>query len=113
MPIREACHVAVQRSHPSKHKLWRHAQARQQAKGQGPIPVLQIVCHYLITLISCAHLCVFLRVSGFPGNAYLICSLFIFMSTNAITYNNLITIDFNHIGIDCTICISFLLYHSL
>lgn len=41
MPIREACHVAVQRNHPSKHKLWKHAQARQQAKGQGP--VLQIV----------------------------------------------------------------------
>ena len=47
MPIREACHVAVQRNHPSKHKLWKHAQARQQAKGQGSIPVLQIVCHYL------------------------------------------------------------------
>ncbi|ONK68121.1 uncharacterized protein A4U43_C05F7660 [Asparagus officinalis] len=43
MPIREACHVAVQRNHPSKHKLWKHAQARQQAKGEGPLPVLQIV----------------------------------------------------------------------
>lgn len=43
MPIREACHVAVQRSHPMKHKLWKHAQARQQAKAQGSIPVLQIV----------------------------------------------------------------------
>lgn len=41
MPIREACHVAVQTNHPSKHKLWKHAEARQQAKGQGPI--LQIV----------------------------------------------------------------------
>lgn len=43
MPIREACHVAVQRSHPSKQKLWKHAQARQQVKGQGPVPVVQIV----------------------------------------------------------------------
>lgn len=43
MPIREACHVAVQRTHPSNHKLWKHAQARQQGKGQGSIPVLQIV----------------------------------------------------------------------
>ncbi|XP_068641434.1 L-arabinokinase-like [Aristolochia californica] len=43
MPIREACHVAVQRNHPSKHKLWKHALARQHAKGQGPNPVVQIV----------------------------------------------------------------------
>ncbi|XP_038983785.1 L-arabinokinase-like isoform X2 [Phoenix dactylifera] len=43
MPIREACHVAVQKNHPSRQKLWKHAQARQQTKGQGPIPVLQIV----------------------------------------------------------------------
>ncbi|XP_031375435.1 L-arabinokinase-like isoform X2 [Punica granatum] len=43
MPIREACHVAVQRNNPSKHRLWKHALARQQAKGQGPTPVLQIV----------------------------------------------------------------------
>lgn len=42
MPIREACHVAVQRNHPSKHKLWKHAQARQDSGVQGP--VLQIVC---------------------------------------------------------------------
>ncbi|KAJ0985195.1 hypothetical protein J5N97_003551 [Dioscorea zingiberensis] len=41
MPIKEACHVAVQRNHPFKQKLWKHAEARQQAKGQGPI--LQIV----------------------------------------------------------------------
>lgn len=52
MPIKEACHVAVQRNHPSKHKLWKHALARQQAKGQGPIPVLQIVCH--LTRMLCA-----------------------------------------------------------
>ncbi|KAK1275670.1 L-arabinokinase [Acorus gramineus] len=39
MPIREACHVAVQRNHPSKHKLWKHALARQNAKRQGPTPV--------------------------------------------------------------------------
>ncbi|KAJ6819094.1 L-arabinokinase isoform X1 [Iris pallida] len=43
MPIREACHVAVQRNHPSKQNLWKHAQARQQAKGLGPVPVLQMV----------------------------------------------------------------------
>ncbi|PKA65818.1 L-arabinokinase [Apostasia shenzhenica] len=43
MPIREACHVAVQRNHPAKQKLWKHVQARQQAKGEGPFPVLQIV----------------------------------------------------------------------
>ncbi|THU57600.1 hypothetical protein C4D60_Mb03t05220 [Musa balbisiana] len=43
MPIREACHVAVQKNHPSKQKLWKHAQARQQAKAHGAIPVLQIV----------------------------------------------------------------------
>lgn len=45
MPIKEACHVAVQKNHPSKQKLWKHALARQNAKGQGPIPVLQIVSH--------------------------------------------------------------------
>ncbi|KAL5974204.1 D-arabinose 1-dehydrogenase (NAD(P)(+)) [Asimina triloba] len=39
MPIREACHAAVQRNHPSKQRLWKHALARQQAKGRGPIPV--------------------------------------------------------------------------
>ncbi|KAK8954637.1 L-arabinokinase [Platanthera zijinensis] len=39
MPIREACHVAVQRNHPTKHKLWKHAQARQNAKGEQPHPV--------------------------------------------------------------------------
>ncbi|XP_021729256.1 L-arabinokinase-like [Chenopodium quinoa] len=43
MPIKEACHVALQKNHPNKHKLWKHAQARQQDKGQGPTPVLQIV----------------------------------------------------------------------
>ncbi|CAI0438813.1 unnamed protein product [Linum tenue] len=45
LPTREACHVAVQRNDPSKHKLWKHAQARQNAKGQGPTPVLQIVSY--------------------------------------------------------------------
>ncbi|XP_010548967.1 PREDICTED: L-arabinokinase-like [Tarenaya hassleriana] len=45
MPIREACHVAVQRNHPSKHRLWKHALARQQSKGQGSTPVLQIVSY--------------------------------------------------------------------
>ncbi|CAI9099067.1 OLC1v1035828C1 [Oldenlandia corymbosa var. corymbosa] len=41
MPIREACHVAIQRNLPSKQKLWKHAQARQQT--EVPKPVLQIV----------------------------------------------------------------------
>ncbi|KAK4432722.1 L-arabinokinase [Sesamum alatum] len=42
MPIREACHVAIQWCRPEKQKLWKHAQARQQNKGSGT-PVLQIV----------------------------------------------------------------------
>ncbi|AQK60624.1 L-arabinokinase [Zea mays] len=42
MPIREACHVAVQRSDPTKQKQWKHTQARQLANG-GAVPVLQIV----------------------------------------------------------------------
>lgn len=41
MPIREACHVAVQMIHPSKQRLWKHAQARRQ----GSSPVLQIVSY--------------------------------------------------------------------
>jgi L-arabinokinase len=45
MPIREACHVAVQRNHPSKHRLWKHALARQDTEGQGPTPVLAIVSY--------------------------------------------------------------------
>lgn len=44
MPIREACHVALQRTHPSKHRLWKHAQARQNDRGHKPTAVLQIVC---------------------------------------------------------------------
>ncbi|XP_028791770.1 L-arabinokinase-like [Neltuma alba] len=43
MPIREACHVALQRIHPSKHRLWKHAQARQNARADKPTAVLQIV----------------------------------------------------------------------
>ncbi|XP_011077667.1 L-arabinokinase [Sesamum indicum] len=43
MPVREACHVAIQRCRPEKQKLWKHAQARQQKKGDGTTPVLQIV----------------------------------------------------------------------
>ncbi|GLJ10428.1 hypothetical protein SUGI_0128050 [Cryptomeria japonica] len=43
MPIREACHVAVQRSHPSKQRLWKHALARQHERGEGFCPVVQIV----------------------------------------------------------------------
>uniref|UniRef100_A0A0E0CFF0 GHMP kinase N-terminal domain-containing protein n=1 Tax=Oryza meridionalis TaxID=40149 RepID=A0A0E0CFF0_9ORYZ len=42
MPIREACHVAIQRSNPMKQKLWKHTQARQLANG-GAVPLLQIV----------------------------------------------------------------------
>ncbi|XP_042495779.1 L-arabinokinase-like [Macadamia integrifolia] len=45
MPIREACHVAVQSIHPSNQKLWKHAQARQLAKGKESTPVLQIVSY--------------------------------------------------------------------
>ncbi|KAF5726319.1 L-arabinokinase-like [Tripterygium wilfordii] len=45
MPIREACHVALQRNHPCKHRLWKHALARQNSKGLGPTPVLQIVSY--------------------------------------------------------------------
>ncbi|XP_021891445.1 L-arabinokinase-like [Carica papaya] len=40
MPTKEACHVAVQRNHPSKQKLWKHAQARQHAK---ETPIVEIV----------------------------------------------------------------------
>ncbi|XP_057806534.1 L-arabinokinase-like isoform X2 [Salvia miltiorrhiza] len=43
MPIREACHVAIQRSHPDKQKFWKHVEARQQNRGQGSTPVLQVV----------------------------------------------------------------------
>ncbi|OQU77002.1 hypothetical protein SORBI_3010G253200 [Sorghum bicolor] len=42
MPLREACHVAVQRSHPSKQKLWEHTKARQ-LENAGLVPVVQIV----------------------------------------------------------------------
>ncbi|CAM8910165.1 unnamed protein product [Rhodiola kirilowii] len=45
MPIREASHVAIQVSHPRKQRLWKHALARREAKGQGPTPVLQIVSY--------------------------------------------------------------------
>ncbi|CAI0376307.1 unnamed protein product [Linum tenue] len=45
LPTREACHVAVQRNDPNKHKLWKHAQERQNTKGQQPTPVLQIVSY--------------------------------------------------------------------
>ncbi|KAL6603260.1 hypothetical protein ACP70R_043621 [Stipagrostis hirtigluma subsp. patula] len=42
MPLREACHVAVQRNHPSKQKLWKQTQARQ-LENAGLVPVVQIV----------------------------------------------------------------------
>ncbi|GJV06843.1 L-arabinokinase-like protein isoform X2 [Tanacetum coccineum] len=43
MPIREACHVDVQRIQPGKQRPRKHAQARQHAKGQGPTPVSLVV----------------------------------------------------------------------
>lgn len=55
MPIREACHVAVQKIQPGKQRLWKHAQARQNAKGQGPTPVLQIVT-FLYNICIFSHL---------------------------------------------------------
>ncbi|CAN6220188.1 unnamed protein product [Urochloa humidicola] len=42
MPLREACHVAVQRNHPSKQKLWKQTQARQ-LENADLAPVIQIV----------------------------------------------------------------------
>ncbi|XP_015693699.2 L-arabinokinase-like [Oryza brachyantha] len=42
LPLREACHVAVQRNHPSNQKLLEHTQARQLENG-GTGPVVQIV----------------------------------------------------------------------
>ncbi|KAL6501857.1 D-arabinose 1-dehydrogenase (NAD(P)(+)) [Orobanche gracilis] len=45
MPTREACHVAVQTIHPTKQRLWKHAQARHNAEGKVPTPVLQIVSY--------------------------------------------------------------------
>ncbi|GJV32959.1 hypothetical protein Tco_1393359 [Tanacetum coccineum] len=39
MPIKEAFYFVVQRIQPCKQMLWKHAQARQHAKGQGPTPV--------------------------------------------------------------------------
>ncbi|KAL9331115.1 hypothetical protein ACSQ67_000725 [Phaseolus vulgaris] len=45
MPIKEACHVALQRIHPSKHRLWKHAEARQNDNGGNPTAVLQIVSY--------------------------------------------------------------------
>jgi L-arabinokinase len=43
LPIKEACHVAVQRSPPGKQRLWKHTMARQLATGQGLTPVVCIV----------------------------------------------------------------------
>ncbi|CAK9216976.1 unnamed protein product [Sphagnum jensenii] len=43
LPIKEACHVAVQRSPPGKQRLWKHTMARQMATGQGLTPVVCIV----------------------------------------------------------------------
>ncbi|KAL8536741.1 hypothetical protein ACS0TY_012064 [Phlomoides rotata] len=45
MPTREACHVALQKIQPTKQRLWKHTQARHNAKGQGNTPVLQIVSY--------------------------------------------------------------------
>jgi len=49
MPIKEACHVAVQRSPAGKQRLWKHTMARQLATGQGLTPVVCIVCSHLFT----------------------------------------------------------------
>ncbi|KAJ6354944.1 hypothetical protein OIU77_005529 [Salix suchowensis] len=43
MPIREACHAAVQKNHPAKQKLWKHAQARHHADHEKLTPILEIV----------------------------------------------------------------------
>nr|GEW85270.1 DnaJ homolog subfamily C member 2-like [Tanacetum cinerariifolium] len=43
MPIREACHVDVQRIYPGKRRPRKHAQAQQHAKGQGPTPFSLVV----------------------------------------------------------------------
>ncbi|PHT42665.1 L-arabinokinase [Capsicum baccatum] len=71
MPTRESCHVAIQRNHPSKHKLWKHAQARQPK--EGPAAVLQIVffsilswllhsrCFIFPTSLKCFYLRVVVR----------------------------------------------------
>ncbi|KAG2614045.1 hypothetical protein PVAP13_4KG375902 [Panicum virgatum] len=42
MPLREACHVALQRNHPTKQNLWKHTRARQ-LENAGLAPVIQIV----------------------------------------------------------------------
>ncbi len=49
LPIKEACHVAVQRSPPGKQRLWKHTMARQLATGRGLTPVVCIVCSHLFT----------------------------------------------------------------
>jgi L-arabinokinase len=43
MPIKEACHVAVQRSSPGKQRMWKHIRARHLAKGSGARPMVSIV----------------------------------------------------------------------
>ncbi|CAI0387221.1 unnamed protein product, partial [Linum tenue] len=43
MPIKEACHAAVQKNHPSKQKLWKHAQARHHSDSDKQTPILEIV----------------------------------------------------------------------
>ena len=43
MPIKEACHVAVQRSSPFKQQMWKHVRERQLENGGVVKPVLRIV----------------------------------------------------------------------
>ncbi|GAQ77636.1 galactokinase [Klebsormidium nitens] len=43
MPIKEAAHVALQRSDPAKAVLWKHTIARQKAKGRYPQAALHVV----------------------------------------------------------------------
>jgi L-arabinokinase len=43
MPIKEACHVAVQRSPPTQQRLWKHTRARMSAQGGAVKPVICMV----------------------------------------------------------------------
>jgi hypothetical protein len=54
MPIREACHVAVQKNHPSKQKLWKHAQARHHADHEKLAPILEIVSNKQVNFVILA-----------------------------------------------------------
>lgn len=79
MPIREACHVALQKNHPSKHRLWKHVQARQDSSVQGQTPVLQIVCIFFWEVPLCT--------TNFSGTFFFlvhhcICNIYLFISNS-------------------------------